>query len=315
MSDMTPLAKVISPAERTPQREACDRAFDLVCRYSRGQGLVEEMVASNFWPPRKRKEAFHIEMVQVPVFGPVEGLPLPRFDRVLPPDQDKKAFILEIEECAHQIVGKMSDKEYLARRSASGTMPRLNRVLEEFGIHHEEYLVPPNVLATIEEKKRKAAAKNVTAVAELKKRKGMAGPKALAKKLKTSTAVIIPIVSSAESSAHASASAREGADGTGEGRADSIPEVDKPALSTSAGGSRGLEGVELAEPSVANPLPNVMGGDSNSEDAKATGCRAPSPPKEMEAREMSRRRPVAVEVSDDEANSEPVARLQSATYR
>jgi hypothetical protein len=42
-------------------------------------------------------------------------------------------------------------------------MPQLNRVLEEFGIHHEEYVVPPDVLAMIEEKKGKAATKNVTA--------------------------------------------------------------------------------------------------------------------------------------------------------
>jgi hypothetical protein len=87
----------------------------------------------------------------VPVFGSVEGLPFLRFDRVLLPDQDKKAFILEIKKFSHQIVGKMSDKEYLARRSASGTMPRLNRVLEEFGIHHDEYVDPPDVLAAIEE--------------------------------------------------------------------------------------------------------------------------------------------------------------------
>jgi hypothetical protein len=57
------------------------------------------MVASNFWPLGKRNEAFHIEMVQVLVFGPAEGLPFPLFDRVLPLDQDKKAFILEVEEC------------------------------------------------------------------------------------------------------------------------------------------------------------------------------------------------------------------------
>jgi hypothetical protein len=81
------------------------------------------MVASNFWPLGKRNKVFHIEMVQVSVFGPTKGLPFPRFDRVPPPDQDKKAFILDIEECARQIVGKMSNKEYLARRSASGTMP------------------------------------------------------------------------------------------------------------------------------------------------------------------------------------------------
>jgi hypothetical protein len=36
MSDMTLLAKVNPPAERTPEREACDRAFALACHYSRG---------------------------------------------------------------------------------------------------------------------------------------------------------------------------------------------------------------------------------------------------------------------------------------
>jgi ABC-type Na+ efflux pump permease subunit len=129
-------------------------------------------------------------------------------------------------------------------------MSWLNRVLEEFGIHHEEYMVPPDVLAAIEEKKRKATAKNVTVVAELKKRKGMAGPKALAKNLKTSTVVAIPTISSSVSSAHASASAGEGsADGTGEDRADSVLEVDKPTFSAGAGGGRGLEGVEVLEPS------------------------------------------------------------------
>jgi hypothetical protein len=44
-------------------------------------------------------------------------------------------------------------------------------------------VVPPDVLAAIEEKKRKVATKNVTMVVKLKKRKGMAGPKALAKKV------------------------------------------------------------------------------------------------------------------------------------
>jgi hypothetical protein len=53
MSEMRPLAKVSHPEERTPKREACDKAFALACRYSGGQDLVEEMVACNFWPLRK----------------------------------------------------------------------------------------------------------------------------------------------------------------------------------------------------------------------------------------------------------------------
>jgi hypothetical protein len=76
-------------------------------------------------------------------------------------------------------------------------------------------------------------------------------------------------------------------DGIGEGRADSIPEVDKPTFSASAGGNRWLEGVELPEPSATNPLPNVMGDDSISEDARAMDRRAPSPPKETDAQETS----------------------------
>jgi hypothetical protein len=79
--------------------------------------------------------------------------------------------VSEIEEAARVIAGKISDKEYLAQKSSTGTMSWLNRVFEELGIHHEEYVVPPEVILFIEEKK-KVTAKNVTAVAESKKRKG-----------------------------------------------------------------------------------------------------------------------------------------------
>ena len=47
MTEMKPLMKVNPSGEMTPQREACDKAFALACRYSRGHDLVEEMVASN----------------------------------------------------------------------------------------------------------------------------------------------------------------------------------------------------------------------------------------------------------------------------
>jgi hypothetical protein len=36
-----------------------------------------------------------------------------------------------------EIVGKITDKEYLARKATEGIMPWLNRVLEELDIHHE----------------------------------------------------------------------------------------------------------------------------------------------------------------------------------
>jgi hypothetical protein len=48
MSEMKPLAKVSPPEERSPKREACDKAFALACCYFGGQDLVEEMVACNF---------------------------------------------------------------------------------------------------------------------------------------------------------------------------------------------------------------------------------------------------------------------------
>jgi hypothetical protein len=48
-------------------------------------------------------------------------------------------------------------------------MPQLNRVLKELGIYHEEHSVSLEVLATIEEKKKKVAAKNATVAAESKK--------------------------------------------------------------------------------------------------------------------------------------------------
>jgi tRNA C32,U32 (ribose-2'-O)-methylase TrmJ len=121
-------------------------------------------------------------MVQVPVFGPAEGISFPRFDRVLPAEQDCDAYVAEVEEATRGIAGAMSEKEYLARKSNAGTMPRLNRVFEELGVHHEEYVIPLEVLASIEKKKKKAAAKNVTAVAESKKRKGQVGPKVVPKK-------------------------------------------------------------------------------------------------------------------------------------
>jgi hypothetical protein len=126
----------------TPEREACDRAFALACHYFRGQDLVEEMVASNYWPLGKRNLEFRIEMVNVPVYGPAGGVPVPRFNRELPANEDKKAFAAEVEEGARLIVGKISDREYLARKVDGGSMPRLNRDLEELGIQHEEHVVP-----------------------------------------------------------------------------------------------------------------------------------------------------------------------------
>jgi hypothetical protein len=48
MLEMKPLSKVTLSEEMTPEREACNRAFALACRYSEGRDLAKEMVASNY---------------------------------------------------------------------------------------------------------------------------------------------------------------------------------------------------------------------------------------------------------------------------
>ena len=70
------------------------------------------------------------------------------------------------------------DKEYLAHKAITDMMPHLNRIFEELGIHHEEHDVPAKVHKSLEDKARKATAKNAIAVAEAKKRKrGLARPR------------------------------------------------------------------------------------------------------------------------------------------
>ena len=73
-----------------------------------------------------------------------------------------------------EILSNMSDKEFLACRAIAGTMPHLNRVFEELGIHHEEHDVPVKVRKSLEDKAKKAAAKNATATADAKKKRGLA---------------------------------------------------------------------------------------------------------------------------------------------
>jgi hypothetical protein len=59
--------------------------------------------------------------------------------------------VKSVEAGAHQILSEMSDKEYLAHRAITGTMPHLNRVFEEFGIHHEEHDVLAKVRKSLED--------------------------------------------------------------------------------------------------------------------------------------------------------------------
>jgi hypothetical protein len=118
-------------------------------------------------------------MVNMPIFGPAKGVPFSRFGTELKEGEDNKSFMAMVEDGAWEIVGKIIDREYLAWKATGGTMPLLNRVLEELGIHLEEHKVPLEVLAMIE---KKAAAKNATVAVESKKRKEIGASKVVAKK-------------------------------------------------------------------------------------------------------------------------------------
>jgi hypothetical protein len=63
MLEMSPLSRVNPLAKATPERQACDKAFALACRYFGGRDLIKEMVVANFWPLGRRNDRFRIEMV------------------------------------------------------------------------------------------------------------------------------------------------------------------------------------------------------------------------------------------------------------
>jgi hypothetical protein len=85
------------------EREACNKAFALAYRFSDGhEELVEEMVVSDFWPLGRKNEEFTIEVVQVPVFGPPEGIPFPRFNRGLLEDETEESFLDCVEASTHR---------------------------------------------------------------------------------------------------------------------------------------------------------------------------------------------------------------------
>lgn len=84
MTAMKPLTKVTPSEDVTPEKEACNKAFALACRFFRGRDLVEEMVAAKYWPLGRVKPSFTLDMVSLPVFGDAEGVPFPQFGLKLP---------------------------------------------------------------------------------------------------------------------------------------------------------------------------------------------------------------------------------------
>ena len=179
---MKPLTQATLGPGTAEGREAYDRAFALAYRYFRGGDLVEEMVASKYWVLGRNRPAMRIEMVSLPLFGDGVGVLFPYFDVKRVEDMTADEYVTSVEEGAHDILGELSDKEYLARRAIGGTMPHLNHVFEELGMHHVEHKVPVKVLKSIEDKAKKAATKNNTTAAESKKRRGIGVAKAVSKK-------------------------------------------------------------------------------------------------------------------------------------
>lgn len=114
MTPLEPRSSVSPPTKITAARAACNKAFAIVCRYSGGRDLVEEMVAANYWPLAKVKPSFCLEDVQDPIFGGVEGVPYPRFGLQKPADKSAEDVVLDVEMRAREILGEISDKEYLA---------------------------------------------------------------------------------------------------------------------------------------------------------------------------------------------------------
>jgi hypothetical protein len=224
---------------------------------------VEEMVAAMFWPFGKSRPSFKVEMVHLPVYGPADGIPFPHFGIKLSEDETLEEFATAMEQEAREIIGDISDKEFLMRRSIAGTMPQLNRVFEELGIHHEEHKVPAKVLKSIEDKARKAAAKNNTTAVESKKRIGTSMAKVVSKKQKIGAF-------SAGASTDAAEEVTESVHGGSASTAIGM-EGDHSIASANLGGDDfvqatlgGMATSTVAERSVVAPMPGVLGDDSSS---------------------------------------------------
>jgi hypothetical protein len=195
----------------------------------------------------------------------------------------------------------------------------LDRVLEELGIHHEEHKVPPKVLASIEVKSKRVAAKNVTAAAKSKKRKGTGISKAAGKRQKIlASGPAASAVASATSSAGASADADEDtAKNTGGGSTLAGVEVEKSiALEYFSGAQTGS--MDRPKPSAANPMPSVLGDDSSGSEGTAMRDVEELLHPDAVARNVGCHRPTdgtALEVSDDETGWQSPSVFRVAAFQ
>lgn len=207
---------------------------------------------------------------------------------------------------AREILGEMSNKEYLACRAIVGIMPHLNRVFEELGIHHEEHEVPMKVRKSLEGKAKKVAAKNTTAMAEVKKRKGASGSKIVSKKQKTMTT----------SAATSTGIDEEVAQNIGGGSASVAASMEGEHSTTTAdlGGDdfvqtalQGMGGGSTAEASTVAPMLAILSDESSSSKGEDNGCGDASPSKDAEvgSADCHPMRAPLIEESEDESEHEP----------
>ena len=68
------------------------------------------------------------------VFGSVEGEFCPCLYLTRVEDKTDEEFVSEVEQSASKILGEISEREYLSRRTISGTMPWLNWVFEDMKV-------------------------------------------------------------------------------------------------------------------------------------------------------------------------------------
>lgn len=94
----------------------------------------------------------------MPIFGEVEGVPFPQFSLALEEGQTDEAFVRRVEFEAVKLLGDVTEREYSARRSATGNMPRLNRCFEELKIKYEEHSISSKVRRAIDKRMLKETA-------------------------------------------------------------------------------------------------------------------------------------------------------------
>ena len=120
---MRPSTWVRPPTEVDTDRVACDAAFAKACRFFGGRDLVEEMVASIFWPLGKFRPEMKLVKMKLLVFGSEEGKFVPCFNLERAEDEIDEELVSTMEKSASMIIGEISDREYLSRRVIGGTMP------------------------------------------------------------------------------------------------------------------------------------------------------------------------------------------------